>query len=100
MLPHILKTKHNNVQIKYNAPSVFVDNEGAIKLSENPVFHQRSAHIYPRYHFSRQCVKLGELLLKRVDTNENIADFLTKPLGPTKFNRFRDKLLKDVTIAR
>ena len=30
-----------------------VDNQGAIALAKNPVFHQRSKHIDIRYHYIR-----------------------------------------------
>ncbi|GKC16613.1 uncharacterized mitochondrial protein-like protein [Tanacetum coccineum] len=34
-----------------------VDNNSAIALSKNPVFHGRSKHIHTRYHFIRECVE-------------------------------------------
>jgi hypothetical protein len=39
------------------APTVIhCDNQSCIKLSENPVFHDRSKHIEIRYHFIRDWV--------------------------------------------
>ena len=35
---------------------VHCDNWSGIRLSENPVFHDRSKHIDVRYHFLRDCV--------------------------------------------
>ena len=32
---------------------IYCDNESCVKLSENPVFHDRSKHIEIRYHFIR-----------------------------------------------
>eukprot|EP00253_Pinus_taeda_P014542 PITA_14542 len=39
--------------------SIFYDNQSCIKLSENPVFHDRSKHIDIRCHFIRICVQHG-----------------------------------------
>jgi hypothetical protein len=35
---------------------IYCDNQSCIKLSENPVFHDRSKHIEIRYHFVRDYV--------------------------------------------
>eukprot|EP00253_Pinus_taeda_P027165 PITA_27165 len=35
---------------------IFCDNQSCIKLTENPVFHDRSKHIGIRYHFMRDYV--------------------------------------------
>ena len=36
---------------------VHCDNQSGIRLSKNPVFHDRSKHIDIRYHFLRDCVQ-------------------------------------------
>jgi hypothetical protein len=71
---------------------IHCDNQSCIKLSENPVFHDRSKHIEIRYHFIRDCVQKGTVKLQYVPTGEQIADILTKPLVKGKFVFFRDKL--------
>jgi hypothetical protein len=38
---------------------VHCDNQSCIKLSENPVFHDRSKHIEIRYHFIFDWVQRG-----------------------------------------
>jgi hypothetical protein len=38
---------------------IHYDNQSCIKLSENPVFHDRSKHIEIRYHFIRDRVQRG-----------------------------------------
>ena len=42
---------------KVETTVIHCDNQSCIKLSENPVFHDRSKHIDIRYHFIRDCVK-------------------------------------------
>jgi len=37
--------------------TIFNDNMGALKLAENPIFHNRSKHIDLRFHFIREVGK-------------------------------------------
>jgi hypothetical protein len=43
--------------------AIHCDNQSCIKLSENPVFHDRSKHIEIRYHFIRDWVQRGAVQL-------------------------------------
>jgi len=63
---------------------LFVDNNSAIALMKNLVFHGRSKHIDIKYHFIRECIEFGEILVKKVGTNEQKADALTKPMPAVK----------------
>jgi hypothetical protein len=63
-----------------------------VKLSENPVFHDKSKNIEIRYHYIRDMVQKGAVKLQYVATDEQITDVLTKPLSRVKFVYFRDKL--------
>jgi hypothetical protein len=71
---------------------IHCDNQSGIKLSENPVFHDRSKHIDIWYHFIRDCVQRGAIQLQYVPTNEQVADILTKALMKGKFVYFEDKM--------
>ena len=53
---------------------LLVDNQSAIKLAENPVFHKRSKHIAIRFHFIREKVENGEISLEFVRTLSMAAD--------------------------
>ena len=64
---------------------LFVDNKSAIALMKNPVFHGRSKHIDTRFHFIRECVEGGQIVVKFVRTEEQRADPLTKALSGVKF---------------
>jgi len=66
------------------AVSLMVDNNSAIALMKNPVFHGRSKHIEIKFHFIRECVERGQLEVKRVGTLEQKADAPTKPLATIK----------------
>ena len=82
----------NLLKEKMEATSVLCDNQSCIKLSENPVFHDRSKHIDIRCHFIRDCVQCGVVKLQCTPAGEQVADILTKALGKTKFVYFREKM--------
>ena len=46
------------------------DNQSCIKLSENPVFHDRSKHIDIWYHHLRDCVVKRIMMLLNISTEE------------------------------
>ena len=71
---------------------IHCDNQSCIKLSENPVFHDRSKHIEIIYHFIRDWVQRGAIQLQYIPTDEQVADILTKSLLRAKHVYFRDKM--------
>eukprot|EP00253_Pinus_taeda_P004175 PITA_04175 len=74
------------------ATRIMCDNQSCIKLSENPVFHDRSKHIDIRCHFVRDCVQRGAVQLSYTPTGEQVADILTKALEKSKFDYFGEKM--------
>jgi hypothetical protein len=61
---------------------IFADNQGAIALTKNPVFHNHSKHIDVQYHYICKKVADGELQIKFIPTADMVADALTKALPP------------------
>jgi hypothetical protein len=66
-----------------NGTEIYSDNNGAITLACNPCEHQKSKHIQVRYHFVRQRVEEGEIVILKIHTmsSEQLADVMTKALG-------------------
>jgi hypothetical protein len=56
------------------------DNLGSISLTETNKEHGLSKHLDIRWHYIREHVKDGELLVSSIPGKENIADILTKAL--------------------
>jgi len=78
--------------------TLYVDNTSAIALMKNPVFHGRSKHIDTKYHFIRECVERGQTVVKRISTNDQKADILTKPMAAGKFEVMRHLIgVRDVS---
>ncbi|WOG93565.1 hypothetical protein DCAR_0312851 [Daucus carota subsp. sativus] len=74
------------------APTLFCDNTGATYLAANPIFHSRVKHIALDYHFVREQVQSGQLHVCHVNTKDQIADILTKPLARPQFMFLRSKI--------
>ena len=69
--------------------TVYCDNNSDVALSKNSVFHKRTKHIDAKYHYIRELVSNGEIVLKKCRTEEQFEDILTKPLGHKSFNYLR-----------
>ena len=69
------------------ATTIFVDNQGALKLAENPQFHNRTKHIDIRYHFKRDNLSAGELVLQYLPRADMVAEIMTKPLPRQKHEK-------------
>ena len=72
--------------------TVFEDNEGAKELANNPKYRPRTKHIAVKYHHFRQHVKNGLLLIKSIDTKEQLADIFTKGIPRVQFEYLRSKI--------
>ena len=64
-----------------DAIPLYCDNNGAIALAKEPRSHRKSKHIERRYHLIRDSLEKGYVEVKRVNSTDNVADPLTKPLG-------------------
>ena len=73
--------------------STSTDNKGAHDLSYNPEFHNKTKHIARRHFYVRDMVEALEVVVPLVKTDDNAADFFTKPLDKDKFFSFRDVLM-------
>ncbi|KAL3634979.1 hypothetical protein CASFOL_022033 [Castilleja foliolosa] len=65
--------------------TVYCDNQSAIHLTKNPMFHERSKHIDVRLHFIRDIVARNEVCMEKIGTEDNPADVMTKVLPMSKF---------------
>ena len=78
-----------------NVPKTVVlygDNQGAIALSKDPVFHPRTKHVAIQLKWQREKVAEGDVDIKWTSTDTQIADGLTKPLAKDAFQSFRKAL--------
>ena len=75
-----IKQQLRDFGIKYACVPIYCDNTSAICISKDPVHHSRVKHIHIRHHFLKDNVENKNIIVKHVNTNEQIADIMTKPL--------------------
>ena len=67
--------------------AVHMDNQSAMKIATSLQVNDRSKHFDVIYHAVREWILLAWISLTYIDTNDMIADGLTKPLGPQKYEK-------------
>nr|GEV05530.1 retrotransposon protein, putative, Ty1-copia subclass [Tanacetum cinerariifolium] len=73
-----LKGLLEELGVELNRVTVNCDNQGAIHLSRNHVFHEMTKQINVRYHFIREVLEAKTVEVLKVGTEHNAADALTK----------------------
>jgi hypothetical protein len=61
------------------------DNTSAISVAKNLVFHKKMRHVERRHHFLRDHVEKGDIEMRYIDTERQLADIFTKPLDSSRF---------------
>jgi hypothetical protein len=65
--------------------SLLCYNESAIRLADNSIEHSHTKHIDIQYHFLRDRQQMGDINIKYVSTDHQLADMFTKPLDERSF---------------
>ncbi|GJS33328.1 retrovirus-related pol polyprotein from transposon TNT 1-94 [Tanacetum coccineum] len=79
-----LKRFLQELGFKQQRYAVLCDNQSAIHLAKNSMFHKRTKHIDIRYHWIRDAIEDGMFELNKVHTDDNASDMLTKAVAREK----------------
>lgn len=83
----------SSLRLLPSAPTrLLCDNDAATRLAEDHVWHSHTKHVRVKFHFTREQVLAGDIVVSRVSSKQNTADIFTKPLGTLDFRRLRDYL--------
>ncbi|GKV22644.1 hypothetical protein SLEP1_g32496 [Rubroshorea leprosula] len=79
-----LKGLVSDLRVEQNEMMVFCDSQSAIHLTKNTMYHERTKHIQVRYHFVREVISNGDVLVEKISTDQNPANMMTKPFCTSK----------------
>lgn len=68
------------------------DNQSALALTKNPILHQRTKHFKIAWHFIREAVEEGHVVVEYVSTQLQDADMLTKALAGPKHKNNMERI--------
>ena len=89
-----LRTVLQFMGMPVTAPTIiYADNTGANSLASGELSHRVPSISMQHYHYARQAVAAGDIVIKQIPTDDNVADILTKDLERTKFIKFADAML-------
>src|ERR1044071_1945217 len=71
---------------------ILCDNTGAIALAKEPRSHQTTRHILKKFHYIREIIGRGDIVINKVHTDLNLADPFTKPLPQVKHEEHVGKI--------
>ena len=78
--------------VEAQPPALMVDNQPAITLAKNLVLHDWSKHFDVKFHFFRDYVDEGQIVIEFVETGRQLVDVLTKPLGRLRLTELKEMI--------
>jgi len=80
-----LKGMIGGMGISQGCVKIHCDSQSVIHLENHQVYHGRTKHIDIRLHFVRDMIETKEIMVKKVASEDNLADMFTKSLPRSRF---------------
>ncbi|XP_013634550.1 PREDICTED: uncharacterized protein LOC106340214 [Brassica oleracea var. oleracea] len=99
MTQHI---RSDSGMVKDNGPTIiYEDNDACIaQLKDGYIKGDRTKHILPKFFFTHELQKAGEVNVLQIRSSENSADLFTKSLSTSTFRKLTQQIgmrrLKDL----
>jgi hypothetical protein len=71
--------------VRFERVPLMCNNTSAISVAKNLVFHKKMRRVERRHHFLRDHVEKGDIEMRYMDTERQLADIFTNPLDSSRF---------------
>jgi hypothetical protein len=85
--------------VMFERVPLMCDNSSAISVAKNLVFHKKMRHVVRRHHFLRDHVEKGDIEMRYIDTERQLADIFIKPLDSSRFTDLKGELVFAIHLA-
>jgi hypothetical protein len=72
---------------------IYCDNKSTVAIAKQDMASTKTKHIAVNYYFIKQALDDGLVQYESIKSEDNLADIFTKPLGRTKFDKFKFMLM-------
>jgi hypothetical protein len=79
-------------EVIFERVPLMCDNTSVISVAKNLVFYKRMRHLERRQHFLRDHVEKGDIEMRYIDTERQLADIFIKPLDASRFAVLREEI--------
>jgi hypothetical protein len=80
-------------EVSFKRVPIMCDNISAIFVAKNLVFHKRMRHLERKHNFFRDHVEKGDIEMRYIDIERQLANIFTKPLDASRFADLQEKII-------